>query len=218
MKKNYKNFLFLLYVFVAILLSDNINFIIKTINKNFDFDNVGRYINNNLIKENDNLRNIINFKENYKNKTIVTKIKYRDVYSFTDTLLIYKGKNDGIKINDIVISENGLVGKIKKVFKNTSVVELITNKYSKISVKINKSYGILKYDGKNLIVTSLTSDDDDIEKGNFIYTSGITDTIGNIYIGKVKDIIVSNSGLEKMVIVDNNSNLNDLSYLVVLTK
>ena len=84
----------------------------------------------------------------YNTTKYLTKIKYRDIYNYQKELVVYKGYKDGIVKDLGVVDNNILIGVISKTYSDSSIVRLITNKDSKISIKINDNYGILKYDNK----------------------------------------------------------------------
>ena len=214
MKRKYIDYLVLLNVFLLILFSDKINYFIKVINKDFDFVNVGRYLNKEVIKENDDLKKYINLKEEVYPEYILTKVKYKNIYDFNDEIILYKGSKDKIKKGQAIVNEKGLVGIITKVNKNTSQGKLITNKDNKISVKINDNYGILDYD-KKLIVSNLL-DSAQINIGDKVYTSGITNIPGDIYIGKVKEVIKDDLNIEQKAVIDMAVDLNEISYVVII--
>lgn len=215
MKKSFWKYHTLLSVFFLILFSDNINYLIKIINKNFDFTNIDEYLNQNLLEENKELRKYLDIKESQYPNNIITKVKYNNIYEFKNELIVYKGSKDNIKKGQLIVNDKGLVGVISKVNKETSKAKLITNKESKISVKINNSYGILEFKNNQLIVNNLESNAN-IHINDNIYTSGITNIPGNIYIGKVKQIKKSKLNLEQIAIVEMAVNLNELSYVVII--
>ena len=148
----------------------------------------------------------------YNTNKYLTKIKYRDIYNYHNEILVYKGYKDGIKKNLGVVDNNILVGVITKTYSDSSIVRLITNKESKISIKINDNYGILKYDNKLYI--------DDIEGiasiGDIVYTSGLGYIIENIKVGIVKEITYDDNGINKIIEVEPLFNINKLNYLYIL--
>lgn len=139
----------------------------------------------------------------------------RDIYEFSDTLTIYKGTNSGIKEGNAVITDKGLIGVISKVNKESSVVELITNKSSNISVRIGSSYGILNMQDNSLIVSDLSMYDD-VFIGEEVYTSGIGNLPGDIYIGNVIDIKANNTEIEKILEVSPVVDLSMVNYVMVV--
>lgn len=215
MKKKYKDFLVLLGIFMLFLFRNSINEIIIILSKNFDFSNAYEYSCKDALKENERLLDIIEFKDKVSYDYIISRVKYRDVLDFTDSLQIFKGSNDGIEKGMAVINDKGLVGTISFTDKSISKVELITNKNSNISVRIGNVYGILKFSNNNLIVSDITNYDE-INVGDDIVTSGIGNLPGEIMVGTVKDVKVSDLGIEKTVIVEPAVLFANISYLMVV--
>ena len=110
----------------------------------------------------------------------------------------------------------GLVGVITDVSENNSRVRLITSNESNISVKINESYGILKVSNGSLIVSDL-SNYDNISVGDKIYTSGIGNLIGDIYIGEVSNIFLNSTNIEKIITVTPAVDFDNLKYIAVIS-
>jgi len=91
-------------------------------------------------------------------------------------LILNKGEKAGIKIGATVISNNYLVGKIIYSTAEISKVELITNKNSSFTAKVQGDYdanGIIKGQGENeivfdnvLLTTKLNKDDEVVTKGD----------------------------------------------------
>lgn len=109
------------------------------------------------------------------------KVIGRDHTSWNNEITIDKGSKDGIKENMAVTSVKGMVGKVKSVSKNTSIVKLLTSedKLNTVSIKIIaddklSSLGILQsYDVKNgRYVITLFDDSLEIKKDMQVTTSG----------------------------------------------
>ena len=149
-------------------------------------------------------------------KIEISRILYRNIYDYHNYITIYKGYNNNIKEGMVVINEFGLVGVITKVNKNNSKVRLITSNESNISVRINEYSGILKINNGSLIVSNL-SNYDFINIGDKIYTSGIGNIIGDIYIGKVSDIKLNDTNIEKIITVTPAVDFDNLKYIAVIS-
>ena len=214
MKRKYVDYLVLLNVFLIILFSNKVNYIIKVINNDFSFVNIGSYLNKEILNENIELKKYIKLKDDIYPNCILTKVKYNNIYDFKNEIILYKGVNENIKKGQAIVNDKGLVGIITKVNTNTSQGKLITNKDNKISVKINNNYGILDFD-KELIVNNLL-DTAVINVGDKVYTSGITNIPGDIYIGKVTKVIKDDLNIEQKAIVEMAVNLKEISYVVIL--
>ena len=216
MKNKYKDYILLIVVFLIILLSGSVSkILIKTDNK-LNYEKMESNYCSSIENDYNELLKSNEFLNNSSLNLIISKVMFRDIYEFSDNLTIYKGSNNDIKEGMPVIDDNGLIGIISSVKKNTSIVKLITNKTTNISVKINDSYGILKsLDGK--VFVSDFSYYDNINIGDKIYTSGIGNIKGDIYIGEVIDIKLNETEIEKIVEVKLASNINKLNYLYVVS-
>ena len=150
-----------------------------------------------------------------ENDYVYSKIISRDVYSFYNEMIIFHGKDRGLKKGDAVVSQDGLVGIIKDSNKNSSYVRLLYDSNLKISVKINDSYGILESKEQKLVVTNLTKEAI-VNVGDIIYTSGLTSIMGEIPVAKVTKINLSKDQLELVVEAEELVNLKDINYVVVI--
>lgn len=143
-----------------------------------------------------------------------TYIIYKDIYEYMNEITIKGGKDKNFD-NNIVIYDNTLLGIINKVNDNSSIVRLITNKNSKISVKINEEVGVLEYIDNKLIINNI-SNYSDINVGDMIYTSGLGNVEENIYIGTVKNITMDNKKIEKYIEVNYNLDIKKIDYVTIL--
>ena len=214
MIKKYKDYILLLIIFLLFIFSGSINRFLTAINPNLDTKNIELNYDKYLKDELDNIKKINNIEFNDDLDLQVSRVKYRNVYEYSDTLTIYKGFKNNVFVNDIVLTNDGLIGIVTKTYDYYSIVTLITNKNSNISVKINDAIGILKTINNTLVVTNINN----YEKVNVddeIYTSGLGNLPDNIYIGKVKSINLNNTEIEKVVEVNINDRLEKLDYLFI---
>lgn len=214
MIKKYKDYILLLIIFLLFIFSGSINRFLIAINPNLDTKNIELNYDKYLKDELDNIKKINNIEFNDDLDLQVSRVKYRNVYEYSDTLTIYKGFKNNVFVNDVVLNNDGLIGIVTKTYDYYSIVTLITNKNSNISVKINDAIGILKVIDNTLVVTNINN----YEKVNIddeIYTSGLGNLPDNIYIGKVKSINLNNTEIEKVIEVDLNDRLEKLDYLFI---
>ena len=214
MIKKYKDYILLLIVFLLFIFSGNINRFLIAINPNLDTKNIELNYDKYLKEELDNIKKINNIEFKDDLDLQASRVKYRNVYEYSDTLTIYKGFKNNVFVNDVVLNNGGLIGIVTKTYDYYSIVTLITNKSSNISVKINAAIGILKVIDNTLVVTNINN----YEKVNVddeIYTSGLGNLPDNIYIGKVKSINLNNTEIEKVVEVNINDRLEKLDYLFI---
>lgn len=214
MIKKYKDYIILLGVFLLFLFASQVNRFLTAINPNLDTSKIVINYDKHLKEELDNIKKINDIKFDDNLDIIVSRVKYRDVYEYSNTLTIFKGTKNNVNVGDAVLTNNGLVGVISKTYDYYSVVSLITNKKSNISVKINDAVGVLKLENSKLVVTSINNYKN-ISIGDEIYTSGLGNLPDNIYVGKVKKVSLNNTEIEKVIEVDIENRLDTLDYLFV---
>ena len=216
MIRKYKDYIILLIVFLLIVFTPYINKIIYSFNNDLNIENITNNYCISLENDYNELLEINEFNIANNFNLIVSKVYLRDIYDFTNTLTIYKGTNSGLKEGLAVINNSGLIGTIKSVSDEVSVVELITSKNSNISVRINDNYGILKMDNGVLVVKDLVANSD-ISIGDEIYTSGLGNLPSDIYVGKVINVSLNNTEIEKIIEVDLAVDLNNINYILVVS-
>lgn len=214
MIKKYKDYIILLGVFLLFLFASQINRFLIAINPNLNTSKIVINYDKHLKEELDNIKKINDIEFNDNLDIIVSRVKYRDVYEYSNTLTIFKGSKNNVNVGDAVLTNNGLVGVISKTYDYYSVVSLITNKKSNISVKINDAVGVLKLENGKQVVTSINNYKN-ISIGDEIYTSGLGNLPDNIYVGKVKKVSLNDTEIEKVIEVDIENRLDTLDYLFV---
>lgn len=142
-----------------------------------------------------------------------------------NTISIDKGKKDGIKKGNAVITYNGLIGKISKVYNYSSEVKLLTSDdvNFKVSVSINvkgkDAYAILNgYDKKKraLIINGIDNNIN-TEKGTTIKTSGLGGVFpSGLYVGEIIGEEKDSYNLSKKVFVKTKQDFDNIHYVTVL--
>lgn len=225
-KNNYKLLLILLVILLALLLRPNIKDAYSALFNIFNKDNKIVYSDNLVNNYIDTLENdITEYKEITKlNDCVYSYVTYRNPSIWYDEFMINKGKREVSKGN-IVINNEGLVGVVKEVYNNSSLVSLITNSKSnnKITVGIKMEdktiYGIIsKFDKiKNeLVISELTEDINNYYDSDIITTSFTNTFKEGIVIGKVKRIARSENGLYNIAYATPNVKYNHIKYVCVL--
>ena len=225
-KSNYKLLLILLVILLALLLRPNIKDAYSALFNIFNKDNKIVYSDNLVNNYIDTLENdITEYKEITKlNDCVYSYVTYRNPSIWYDEFMINKGKREVSKGN-IVINNEGLVGVVKEVYNNTSLVSLITNSKSnnKITVGLKMKdrtiYGIIsKFDKiKNeLVISELTEDINNYYDSDIITTSFTNTFKEGIVIGKVKRIARSENGLDNIAYATPNVKDTDIKYVCVL--
>ncbi|MGO9751457.1 MAG: rod shape-determining protein MreC [Solirubrobacteraceae bacterium] len=147
------------------------------------------------------------------------------------TIEVDKGTDDGVRFNDPVLGDSGLVGKVTTVGASFSFVTLLTDPTFGVSAEVqdgNGDTGVLVPQAGNpdaLLLTDLNSTAP-ISSGQMVVTSGYTDpgdpALNSLYplgipIGKVTDFNPDTLANEREVQVSPLVNLRNLPLVQILT-
>ncbi len=177
-----------------------------------------------LENENKKLTALLNIKRNYENYSLTAaNVVAKDNGGWFNVFVIDKGLNDGLKNNMVVLSVNGLVGKIIECRNNFSKVSSIIDPKSSISIKNFRTGDLgfvkgdlkLKYDG--LCSVEFLDSNAEIIEGDEIVTSHLSEIFPpGLLLGYVKKI--DDSADEKSIIFEPVADLKHLDYVLVIIR
>ena len=187
---------------------------------------IQKNVNESLEKEIQELKDALELNKTLTEYTPVNAtILSRNKSYWFNTLSIDKGSKDGLKKDMAVVTKNGLIGKINKVYTNSSEIKLITaddvNFKVSVSIKSNdqETHAILSgYDQKNNLLKVIWVDKTvNIEKGSTVVTSGLGGLFpAGIYIGTVEKIESDKYNLSKTLYIKTDQNFSNIPYVTVL--
>lgn len=208
MKKN-KIVIFFCVVIIVLFISNLICFVKNTdIVKNKLFET---YLNSDLKSlkaENDNLKSILKIKKLNENIVVFRAYMINPYESFVGIT-----NNKKIKTGDPVYSEAGLIGFVKKIYRNEILIESLNVTKSKISVVVNDKYGLISCDKNNCTLEGLLSTD--IKKGDIVYTSGLAKAKKGMKVGVITKIDNKDSIFKTKATIDINASYKKLNYLFI---
>jgi rod shape-determining protein MreC len=164
---------------------------------------------------------LLQFKEQYISKTVAAQVIGSSGSETSRIIYIDRGSNDSIETNMAVITPEGVVGKVLRVYPSTSQVLEITDQTSGVGATLVKSrlQGILKGQagGGNPNLAYIMADEN-VERGEDVITSG-GDRIfpKGLPIGKVASVSPGKD-LFLNVRVTPSANLSRLEEVLVITK
>lgn len=157
------------YVFLAGTEREN-----QRLREELDRLRIENSITNELLLENERLREALNFKKLQPPSTVMVQVIGKELSPASSTITISKGSDDGIRKDMAVITSSGVVGKVQTVLPGTAKVLLITDPGSTLAVRVqrNREEGLLE--GK-LVNCALkyVSYYADIQEGDLLVTSGL---------------------------------------------
>ncbi|HAM62936.1 MAG: rod shape-determining protein MreC [Firmicutes bacterium GWF2_51_9] len=153
---------------------------------------------------------------------------YRPIEAFDNSLSINIGKNDGVKVDDAVISSKGLIGKVEEVFDDRSVVRLLTTESgnNKVTVKIQLSPSqtaeaiLERYDVEHeafevrLVTTGYA-----ITKGMSVISSGLGGVFpSGLLVGYVKEVVELDNAVGMNIYVSPAADFKSFEYVAVVSR
>ncbi|MBQ6600597.1 MAG: rod shape-determining protein MreC, partial [Clostridia bacterium] len=148
-----------------------------------------------------------------------------DSMDLFSSIILDKGSNSDISVNDPVISGNYVVGIVKKVHPTFCVVETLLNPDTKISAIESKSREIayvttnLEFSQKGSCILSGLSRTSSITPGGIIVTSGIGATYPKgLIIGTVSEVNESPFDLSSYAVIQPGVSLSQLEDVFVITE
>jgi rod shape-determining protein MreC len=169
--------------------------------------------------ENERLRQLLNFKELHGRKAVPALVIARDPAELKDTIIIDRGKKDKIEKGMIVISGNGLVGRVIETGWNISRALLITDYdsvFSGIVERTRQEGAVAGNMGSGLIMKYLDLGCD-VQKGDKVLTSGLYGVFEKgILIGEVISIENDSSGLYLNAVIKPAVDVTRLEEVLVV--
>ncbi|MBT3938697.1 MAG: rod shape-determining protein MreC [Pelagibacterales bacterium] len=187
-------------------------------------------INNELIKENENLKiienqiivlqseneelkKLLSISNDIKYKFITAKIISKSNLSFIRSSILMSGKKDNILLSSPVIYNNTLLGYINEVGFNSSRVLSLTDINVKApAVILGKDVKVILAGNNSKYLDILNYlDISSLKSGDKVFTSGDGNMYpAGLYIGKVK------TKLDGSFVVEPAENLNNLNYVQII--
>lgn len=177
-----------------------------------------------IIDENKSLKEMLNIKTVFQHFNMkFAKIIAREHDNWTQTFVINIGSNDGIKVNQAVVHENGLVGYVSKVDASTSTVVTILDPIASVSVNISTInepailQGDLSLKAENKLKLTYVPIGAEISIGDMLYTSGLGSTYPNgIPVGKITEVVNKKNDIDRYAIVETSVNIRTISEVGII--
>ncbi len=144
-------------------------------------------------RENERMRSILGFEPPAGYSLLPTRV-VSVVYGGNQPVaaVINKGAHDSVSIDQAVVNQQGLVGRIKEVMNSTSMVQLLTDPANRVAARIadTREMGIVKYrTGIGLMLDNFPVQGT-IQEGDLIVSSGLGGVyVAGLLIGNVQGVI-----------------------------
>jgi rod shape-determining protein MreC len=120
------------------------------------------------------LQSLLGFKEQYISKTVAAQVIGFSGTELSRAVYIDKGDNDGVKPDMAVITAEGVVGKVLRIYNSTSLVLLIDDQTSGVGAILEKSrlQGVLRGTPSGQVMLEKILSDEVVQPGEQVLTSG----------------------------------------------
>lgn len=179
-----------------------------------------------LKEENAQLRKLLSMQDSLSSQLkISSDVIARTPSSWKNELTINVGSDSNVQSSMLAIGSGGLIGSVSQVGKQSSRINLLTNKKNaeKISVSIQNGskviYGIITgYDEKKeAFIISQLNEPVNLKEGSEVFTSGLGSyTVANIPVGKVLAVIESSDHLTKEIYVKPSADFSDIRVVTLV--
>jgi rod shape-determining protein MreC len=170
---------------------------------------------------NQRLRALLNFKTSIPTPLLPAEVVAFDPSGWFQTILIDKGRNDGLVRNMAVVSGDGLVGRVIGVSNRHAKVLLILDGNSAVDALIQRSRtrGVLVGLGRDRCVLKYVQRNEDVQVGDKVITSGMGGVFPKgILLGEVQQVVRGNSGLFQTVEVEPAVDFSQLEEIMVVVQ
>jgi len=178
---------------------------------------------NNLYKElklsNIRLRSLLDFQKIITDKVIAAEVIGKDPSPWFKTIMINKGKDDGVKKGAAVVIPEGIVGQVAEVSLHNSKVLLIIDHNSAVDalVQRNRARGIIKGGFADRCFFKYVLRKKGVAVGDTVVSSGLDGVfLKGLPVGRVSAVVKPNSGIFQEVTVTPCVNFEKLEEVLVV--
>ena len=173
----------------------------------------------NLKNENDELKKMLDFKNDTKFRVKSAKVINKGIQPNLASVLINIGAMDSVLKNQPVLTPYGVIGKVVELSSSNSIVQLISDNNFRISVRIMPSgaTGILRWLNSGLAQIREVQKNVQINIGDKVITSGYSDIYpAGLPVGEVAGVYDDRSSYQKTINVTLPNDLSSFQNVFVI--
>ncbi|RMG44344.1 MAG: rod shape-determining protein MreC [Acidobacteria bacterium] len=155
-------------------------------------------------------------------ESVVARVIGRDVAAWFQTIVIDRGRRDGVRLNAAVVTPDGLVGRVVALGPFSAQVQLITDERSGAGAVIgvtedSRAVGVLEGRSEALCTMRYVPGNVEVAEGEIVYTTG-QDGIypRGIPIGRVLSVSKRSALVSQEITVEPLASLGKLEEVIVL--
>lgn len=152
-------------------------------------------------------------------EVIPAQVVGRDPYDWFGRITIDRGKKDGITEGLAVVTYQGMVGRVEKVYDRYAEVQMLLSPSLALGVLVQRTrdLGVLSGDGKGACVVKYIPLDSQVAEGDLVITSGLGEKIPRgIVVGMVSEVSERQGDLFKEIVVRPSCDFSRLGRVFVI--
>ena len=195
---------------------------ITELEKEVDLLKSQKVLDEDVVGQLNQLKQVLDLAGRGEYKVVAARVINRgSTATFKQTITIDAGSSDGISKNMTVISEAGLVGVVKSVTSNSSIVLLMSDPTFKIGVRIagTQSIGVVSGQGGNKYLLQLLDATGEIKVGDNLVARGSQNGspfVPGVPVGTVSSVQSNSSSITQNADVEGASNLERIGVVAVV--
>ena len=174
---------------------------------------------NSYIHENKRLKELLKFTESQSLNYLTANVVNYHLGIASQTITIDIGELDGLTKNLPVLDENGLLGKTMQLNDNVTMIQLISDKNYRVSIRIGKERALglfIPTHGKYGILDGVRKTTP-LYEGDIAYTSGISEIYPpNIPVAKIISISKEKNQPFQRVVVEILGSIFNLDFVFII--
>ena len=196
---------------------------ITELNKQIDLLKAKQVLDEDMVSQLNQLRNVLDLAGSGGYQVVAARVINRgSTETFKETMTIDVGSRSGITKNMTVISESGLVGVVKSVTSNSSIVLLMSDPTFKVGVRIagTQSIGVVSGQGGSTYLLQLLDATGEIKKGDALVARGSAGDrpfVPGVPVGIVTNVSSNASSITQNADVESSANLEKITVVAVVT-
>ena len=196
---------------------------ITELNKQIDLLKANQILDEDKVSQLNQLKNVLDLAGSGGYQVVAARVINRgSTETFKETMTIDVGSRSGIIKNMTVISESGLVGVVKSVTSNSSIVLLMSDPTFKVGVRIagTQSIGVVSGQGGSTYLLQLLDATGEIKEGDALVARGSAGDrpfVPGVPVGIVTSVNSDASSITQNADVESSANLEKISVVAVVT-
>ena len=121
------------------------------------------------------LRNLLGYSEQFTMETSLAHVIMMDLSGRFKSIILDRGSEDGVEVNDAVVNANGLIGRVVLTTRDMAKVQLVTDSNSAAGSLLERTrrQGVVRGDGTGVLEMNDIPTLSDVVEGDRVLTAGI---------------------------------------------